>query len=585
VNGSLGKKLISDLIRDIGNKGSNGLLRVSNGKTIKAIFFEAGVPVYAISNIASEQIENILMNEGLATREQIDAAKERAGKSQKLGRALVDMGIVGESDLARVSVQSARTIILSLFELTRGDYSLDERVRAAHEVKLDWTVSDCLLDGGRSLAEKEEIAGAIVPSHAVLTKPRSTGRLMLTGRLSPTESYVYSRVENNIQLSELAGSTGLPDEECRRAVLALTSLGLLKVEGRVVEDDGEIAEDEDPADQIADDISRMIHFFSSADYYEVLGVTLRSSSADIKTAYYKLAKKYHPDRFRQPEQADLRSKVEALFAKVTEAYETLNDPIKRSTYDDRLRKGQIKRDQSPSMPLGSKAGPSVAQGAGTPKQSKGTGPLPPIPSPAVSAPAASAQAASGPAVSVPAASAHAASHTSDSAASDSAASPPLEPDPQAQQVKPATPATPPGPGVTAEFCYNQGKARLEHKDYYGAVSLLREAVRLDGAKGPYHFHLGMALMRNPRTRREGEQHLMKAAELEPFNAQIRLRLGLIYKEAGLPKKAENYFREALQIDPENRAAQKELNGGSDRKDQPPLWKSDLGSLAKRIFKK
>src|SRR5262249_5414013 len=182
VNGSLGKKLIPDLIRDIGSKGNSGLLRISNGKSIKAVFFEAGVPVYAISNIAGEQIESILEQEGLATREQIDAAKEAAGKSQRVGRSLVDMGVVGESDIARVSLESARRVVVSLFELTRGDYSFDERVRAAHEVKLDWTVSDCLLEGGRALAEKEELASAIAPPDAVFMKPRSTGRLLLGGK-------------------------------------------------------------------------------------------------------------------------------------------------------------------------------------------------------------------------------------------------------------------------------------------------------------------------------------------------------------------------------------------------------------------
>jgi Flp pilus assembly protein TadD len=165
---------------------------------------------------------------------------------------------------------------------------------------------------------------------------------------------------------------------------------------------------------------------------------------------------------------------------------------------------------------------------------------------------------------------------------DSAATSTAEAEPQSG--KPPTPASTVGPGVTAEFCYQQGKARLEHKDYYGAVQLLREAVRLDSSKPPYHFQLGLALMRNPRTRREGEQHLMKAAELDPFNAQIRLRLGMIYKEAGLPKKADASFREALKIDPDNGAALRELNG-LDKKDQLPIWKADFGTLAKRIFKK
>jgi tetratricopeptide (TPR) repeat protein len=164
--------------------------------------------------------------------------------------------------------------------------------------------------------------------------------------------------------------------------------------------------------------------------------------------------------------------------------------------------------------------------------------------------------------------------------SEAAAAAPEEPEPSVVKAGSAT-AAPVGPGVSAEFCYQQGKARLEQKDYYGSVQLLREAVRLDSSKAPYHFHLGMALMRNPRTRREGEQHLLRSAELDPFSAAIRVRLGLMYKEAGLAKKAEGYFREALKIDPENRAALKELNGGGGKDD----WKSDIGSLAKRIFKK
>jgi len=557
VNGSLGKKLITDLIRDIGTRNSSGLLRVSSGKSIKAIFFEAGVPVYAISNIASEQVESILLSEGMATLEQIDAAKGAGGKSQKLGRALVEMGFVSEADITRVSLESARRIIFSLFELTRGDYIFDERVRAAaHEVKLDWTVSDCLLEGGRALGHQEEIALRLAPEDAVFVKPKSTGRLVLAGRLNPTESYIYSRIDTTVQLNELSMSTGLPEEECRRAVVALISLGMVKVEGKPSDDEEPV--DEDPAEKIAEDVSRLIHFFSSADYYEVLGVTLRSSAGEIKSAYYQLAKKYHPDRFRQPEQAELKSKVEALFAKVTEAYETLSDTPKRALYDDRLRKGTPKRDQAPSMPIASKA-PTAAHAAAIPVQSRATGPL-------------GQNGASMPAASTPPSS-------SDSIGAETAGA--IQEEPEPSVVKAGT-AVPVAPGVSAEFCYQQGKARLEQKDYYGSVQLLREAVRLDSSKAPYHFHLGMALMRNPRNRREGEQHLLRAAELDPFSAGIRIRLGLMYKEAGLAKKAEGYFREALKIDPENRAALKELNGGGDKKD---VWKSDLGSLAKRIFKK
>ncbi len=93
----------------------------------------------------------------------------------------------------------------------------------------------------------------------------------------------------------------------------------------------------------------------------------------------------------------------------------------------------------------------------------------------------------------------------------------------------------------AEHYYNQGRARFDRKEYHVAVHLLREAIKLDPSRAPYHFHLGVALIRNPRARREADEHLSKAAELDPYNAQIRVKLGLIYKEAGLPKEGRELF--------------------------------------------
>lgn len=67
----------------------------------------------------------------------------------------------------------------------------------------------------------------------------------------------------------------------------------------------------------------------SRDYYEVLGVNRRASDDEIRTAYRKLAKKWHPDRHQGGES----NKAETKFKEINEAYEVLSEPDKRTKYD------------------------------------------------------------------------------------------------------------------------------------------------------------------------------------------------------------------------------------------------------------
>lgn len=76
------------------------------------------------------------------------------------------------------------------------------------------------------------------------------------------------------------------------------------------------------------------------DYYKILGVEPTADEKTIKTAYRKLARKYHPDVSKEPGAED-------KFKAASEAYEALSDPEKRAEYDDIRKYGQQGRFQPP----------------------------------------------------------------------------------------------------------------------------------------------------------------------------------------------------------------------------------------------
>jgi curved DNA-binding protein CbpA len=111
----------------------------------------------------------------------------------------------------------------------------------------------------------------------------------------------------------------------------------------------------------------------------------------------------------------------------------------------------------------------------------------------------------------------------------------------------------------ANIRFRQGKTLYNRARYDDAVILLEEAVRLRQDKGSFFLLLALTESRIPSLEKKAEQDFLRAIELESWNPECFIGLGLFYKQQGFRARAKKQFNKALDIDPGHSAALKELN--------------------------
>lgn len=388
MNGQLSEQPLAELIREISANSLAGRLQLEHERARAAAYFDEGKLLYAASNLRTLRLREYVLKAGIA-----EATLARNGERTadlELVKTLCADQVLSPAQAEQIqSKQVSDVLQLALSWTDAGAWEFDPRSRLneAPSVKLDTRV--LLLEAGRQAAPK--FAASRFQNRSELMSPVSAE--LVCGNLLPAEAFLLSRLDRPMPLNELLAVSGISENDTLVHLYTLALVGLIERAEwknvlnsqpsrptRTARPAPEPAKQEAPPpvlvtteEKIADEpVAVFVERLNRAQtHYEVLGVTNESSPAQMKTRYYELARRYHPDRFRRTEPA-LLAQIESAFARITQAYDTLRDERLRAGYDGKLqarRKAQQLANTAPKPTAPATPAPSSPTNASAPETS------------------------------------------------------------------------------------------------------------------------------------------------------------------------------------------------------------------------
>jgi len=354
--GTLADYRLSDVILGLQRGVKTGILSFVHGSVHKTIYFKGGDMVFAASNQEADRLGELLVLEGKITREQFQKAVELSRKTKKRhGSAMVDLGYIDPKTLFRAVSASVENIIAGLFSMKEGNLVFKEGVLPTEElITLKLSAANLIYRGIKRIEDVELIRGLCPPSNSVLVLASDPLDLYQDLRLEEPDKKVMSLVDGKRTFKEIVQTAGGEILGTMKTLYALLNTRVIEVareeepdyrgeqeeqeeqeEQVVVTAEEVIAESEEPVvEDFVPRLESMYGKFRSLDFYEVLGVGKSAATSEIKKAYYRLAKEFHPDRhFQLPE--EMKDKLNSVFSHISKAYATLLNPDRRRAYDEK----------------------------------------------------------------------------------------------------------------------------------------------------------------------------------------------------------------------------------------------------------
>jgi two-component system OmpR family response regulator len=356
LRGSLGRQPFARVLQRIYAGRMSGALLLTTGETKKIVYTEDGYPIAVRSNVPTECLGQILLEQHMISAETLAESLRRMKDSKKRqGELLVEMGALSPYNLSRALVLQMEAKLLELFAWREGRFSFKKgEVPHDQPVRLERSPAGLVLEGIRRYYDAERVHGVLAPYVGKYVMPSPDRRQRLQDiTADPNERRFIDTLDGSLKFEAALTSTLIPTDRARLLLVAMSEAGMIvpsNVPGARVMEETAAAEDSQPhlaaGERSPADLAAILEVMHHQNHFEVLALDREATQAEVDIAYQVRARDFHPDRFRlRPE--EVRVVAERIFERLEEAHAVLSDATARRRYLAQLERNRL---QKPAVP-------------------------------------------------------------------------------------------------------------------------------------------------------------------------------------------------------------------------------------------
>jgi len=334
LRGSLRDFKLPDILKGLQKTTSTGTLEIHSDAVHKKIYIKNGDLIFASSNQTDESIAKVLLKAGRINIEQYRRTveiSEQTGKNQSI--ILAELGYLSPQEFVWALKNQVEAIILSTFNATDAHFEFQEGPLDADEsIPLRINSTNLLYHGYKKVNDLLYLKEECPPMDIELRLAKDPEELAQHLTMNDTDRRIISCLNGRHSIKEIPSLAQASDIEVMKTIYALLNIGAVELTGEPAPETAEAGVD----DEIVEKIDEMHNNYKERGYYGILGVSEEATEDEIREAYYRVAKEFHPDKYFSLPSEEIKEKINAIFAYATEAYETLSDDTKRRRYNKTL---------------------------------------------------------------------------------------------------------------------------------------------------------------------------------------------------------------------------------------------------------